>query len=380
MEPTADDIIDSLGCDSARPHGVKMQHLGTEINFDDASKIQLVDSGPNNDYHSLDVNSKGAGPYGDALHFDCTDSIVIIHYNVHSLINFEDRMERIMLELKDQQWDVLVFSETWREETSEAWSTTHGHAWFGSGGIRGQTGVGFLLNGRWRHTAFKPISNRVAFLDVQIAKGLNMRVFGVYMPHSLMPDEDVEGVYASIEGALKQARHKGYRSIIAGDFNTEVGCRTEGDDPSIIGENPMTARSSRGDLLVKWCTFHGFVIANSFGCKDFASGWTFKNGAQLKHLDYILADTVFAKQVLSCQVLECLDIGSDHRALALTLTYDKVKNIQNTRKRKAIPAIGSAVLYTQRLYIYIYIYIYRLCGKAAVPLPRFEHERGEAKI
>ena len=89
---------------------------------------------------------------------------MIIHYNVHSLINFEDRMEQIMLELKDQQWDVLVFSETWREEAGEAWTTTRGHAWFGSGGIRGQTGVGCLLNGRWWHTAFKPISNRVAFL------------------------------------------------------------------------------------------------------------------------------------------------------------------------------------------------------------------------
>ena len=61
MEPTADDTIDSLGCDSAMLHGVKMQHLGIESNFDDASRIQLVDSGPNNDYHSLDVNSKGGG-------------------------------------------------------------------------------------------------------------------------------------------------------------------------------------------------------------------------------------------------------------------------------------------------------------------------------
>ena len=57
------------------------------------------------------------------------------------------------------------------------------------------------------------------------------------MPHSLMPDEDVEGVYASIEGALRQARHKGYRSIIARHFDAEVGSRTEADDPSIIGEN-----------------------------------------------------------------------------------------------------------------------------------------------
>lgn len=72
----------------------------------------------------------------------------IIHYNVHSLMCFEERTERIFMELGNQHWDVLVFSETWREEQSEAWTIPEGHTWFGSGGSKGQRGVGFLLHQR----------------------------------------------------------------------------------------------------------------------------------------------------------------------------------------------------------------------------------------
>ena len=70
-------------------------------------------------------------------------SFVTIHYNVHSMINFEERMERLLVELGDQRWDVLVLTETWREGCDEAFTTDQEHFWFGSGGTKGRCGVGF---------------------------------------------------------------------------------------------------------------------------------------------------------------------------------------------------------------------------------------------
>ena len=41
---------------------------------------------------------------------------IIIQYNVHSPMRFDERLQRILAEFGDQKWDVLVISETWREE------------------------------------------------------------------------------------------------------------------------------------------------------------------------------------------------------------------------------------------------------------------------
>eukprot|EP00973_Karenia_brevis_P058533 8152258-Karenia_brevis.AAC.1 len=60
-------------------------------------------------------------------------------------------MDVFLLELGSLEWDLLAFTETWREEKQEIWETMPGHTWFGSGGMRGSCGVGFLLCRRWSY-------------------------------------------------------------------------------------------------------------------------------------------------------------------------------------------------------------------------------------
>ena len=45
-----------------------------------------------------------------------TTDFVLIQYNVHSLINFEERMQRVLHELEGRHWDAVAFAETWRSE------------------------------------------------------------------------------------------------------------------------------------------------------------------------------------------------------------------------------------------------------------------------
>ena len=84
-----------------------------------------------------------------------TTDFVLIQYNVHSLINFEERMQRVLHELEGRHWDAVAFAETWRSECDEAWKTRWGHSWFGSGGTRGTRGVGILLHSRWASRSFQ---------------------------------------------------------------------------------------------------------------------------------------------------------------------------------------------------------------------------------
>ena len=68
------------------------------------------------------------------MHADEFEDFVVISYNIHSLINFNERMERLLEELGDRRWDLVVFSETWRSDRVEVWHTEQQHTWLGSGG------------------------------------------------------------------------------------------------------------------------------------------------------------------------------------------------------------------------------------------------------
>ena len=241
---------------------------------------------------------------------------VTIHYNVHSLICFEERIERLLAELGEQHWDLLIFSETWRDSRDEAFRTDDGHFWFGSGGTKGRCGVGFLLHSRWRHTFFQPISERCASLGVRINNHLQIHAIGVYMPHGGHSDSEVEAVYAKLDAECRNARAKGAKIIIGGDFNAQVGCRTEYDNVHILGDNPMPSRNNRGNMLLHWCELQQLALSNTFGCLSVDASWTYKNGKKRKQLDYILSDMALAKRMPSAAVLTCVDIGSDHRPVS----------------------------------------------------------------
>ena len=51
---------------------------------------------------------------GRPMQVEASGEFVLIQYNIHSLINFEERMEKLLFELSGRHLDVIVFSETWR--------------------------------------------------------------------------------------------------------------------------------------------------------------------------------------------------------------------------------------------------------------------------
>ena len=46
---------------------------------------------------------------GRPMQVVASDEFVVIQYNIHSLINFEERMEKLLFELSGRHWDVIVF-------------------------------------------------------------------------------------------------------------------------------------------------------------------------------------------------------------------------------------------------------------------------------
>ena len=196
-----------------------------------------------------------------------TTDFVLIQYNVHSSINFEEPMQRVLHELEGRHWDAVAFAEIWRSECHEAWKTRWGHSWFGSGGTRGTRGVGILLHSRWAHVLFRPVSERLCVLDVKLTNE-TVSIFSVYMPHADNPDEDVDVVYAQLDVEVARSKNRKTKIVIAGDWNVRVGqAQDDDDDDQLVGQTNFGHRSKRGTQFVKWCTLHGYMVANTFSAE-----------------------------------------------------------------------------------------------------------------
>ena len=131
-----------------------------------------------------------------------TTDFVLIQYNVHSLINFEERMQRVLYELEGRHWDAVAFAETRRSECDEDWKT------------------------RWGDVVY-------AQLDLEVARSKNRKT----------------------------------KIVIAGDWNVSVGQAQDDDDDQLVGQTNFGHRSERRTQFVKWCTLHGYVVANTFSAE-----------------------------------------------------------------------------------------------------------------
>ena len=69
---------------------------------------------------------------------------------------------------------------------------------------------------------FKSISDRIAELNLRLAKGLTARFIAVYMAHSQQPDAWVEANCEIINAECREGKAKNRKFIIAGDFNAKI--------------------------------------------------------------------------------------------------------------------------------------------------------------
>ena len=93
---------------------------------------------------------------GNSLAEGSMQQLVVITYNVHSMMLFAERLELLMEELAGVYWDVVVITESWREAKAEAFEIKHGHFWYGSGAQLRSNGVGFLVHRRWANESPTP--------------------------------------------------------------------------------------------------------------------------------------------------------------------------------------------------------------------------------
>ena len=138
----------------------------------------------------------------------------IIAYNVRSLYS-ELRTQLLMQDLEDVLWDLVVITETWRDDVEEVEFESR-HVFYGSGGSKGSCGTGFLMNSKLKVNNFCAISPRLCTMDILLAHNFSLRVCAVYMPDGFRPEWEVDMMYLQLDEVVRAARTDGVNIVIGG--------------------------------------------------------------------------------------------------------------------------------------------------------------------
>ena len=228
-----------------------------------------------------------------------TGYLNIFAKNARSLQS-DERLEELLIEVDQVEWDVVLVSETWREEVEEYDTLESKHIWFGSGGTRGKHGVGILVHKRWSNhvRGWRAINTRIGVLDIDVGPW-KLSVFVVYMPHGGKSDICLEEVYSTISTLVKEARSAKRMTILGGDWNAEVESAAW-ESHATVGAFANPKGNARGEWLHRWATSERLIIANTLFKKRWGCRWSHIQHGRKRTIEYLYGQ-VFASQNGRCR-------------------------------------------------------------------------------
>ena len=127
--------------------------------------------------------------------------------------------------------------------------------------------------------------------------------------------------------------------IIAGDFNAEVQASQEDDFTHAVGRFANPCGNSRDDWMTRWATAEKFILCNTKFKKRWGKLWTHRQRDRQRQIDFICIDAKFWKLVRDSESCKHVDLGSDHRAVNVTLDISCL-SIKKRRYRQKASNVG----------------------------------------
>ena len=262
----------------------------------------------------------------------------ICTYNVRTLKSEED-LDTLLEEVDNIKWDIIGLAET-RRKPNLIKLPQCGHTLFTTSATRGYNGVGFLVNKKIENNVleYKEISDRIAYIKLQINRQHTMKIIQVYAPTTSHPDEVVEDLYNDIDEIF--TTEKTSFTILMGDLNAKVGVRKD-DEEKGVGPFGIGNRNDRGERLVDYVASRNLVIGNTCFKKPSDRYWTWEspNGATHNMIDYIITD--HKRILMDVEVVPKVDTGSDHRfvraKVRINKKWERMRRLKRTKKRHIDP-------------------------------------------
>ena len=261
-------------------------------------------------------------------------------WNVRSF-NIEGKLENTIKEMKKMGLSVLGVSEThWIGEDD---FDVDNYRVIGAGGEERSNGVAIIVDkkmvGEILH--IDRINERVIMVKIK-SMPIDTIIIQVYMPTSATKDDEIEGMYETIQDILDN--NKGNSNIIImGDFNAVVG---EGKANRAIGNYGLGKRNKRGQRLIDFAKQNQYVICNTTFCHHKRRRYTWKKPGDTGRfqLDYVLVKKRYRNSVSDCHAYPGPDIFSDHNPVVMNFCV-KFKKL---RKKKTYKRWDTSNLKTEK--------------------------------
>ena len=119
---------------------------------------------------------------------------------------------------------------------------------------------------------------------------------------------------------MEDAKGRRLAYIIGGDFNAEIGERQPGEDERVLGRHGRGPRNGRGEAMAKWAWMKSMAVTSTMFAKRKSKQWTHIQKGRQRTIDYLLVERDNRNAVQDVEVWRRLNLGSDHRAVRMTLT------------------------------------------------------------
>ena len=129
-------------------------------------------------------------------------------------------------------------------------------------------GLGFMVHDRWKNNIAKvwKVNERISVIQFKInsKKDHIITVINVYVPHTGITKtnpQEAENFYDKLNEIIKEQRKTTSLLVIAGDFNSVVGKRT--DDDNCLGKHSSGVRNRNGQNMINFCEFNSLLVTNT---------------------------------------------------------------------------------------------------------------------
>ena len=254
------------------------------------------------------------------------DKIHVCTYNTRTL-RTDDDTSRLVEELGNIKWHVVGLCETKRR--GEGLRELSRGSWMYEAGKTEDNpnakGLALLISKDFTDYVekFEKHSDRIISCKIKL-HGKNITTNHTSLCHTSTCDHDNETVelfYEELEKAMdkKACSHH----IVMGDFNAKIGVRNINDNMKCTGPFETGNRNERGEKLLDFAEENNLVITNSFFLKAANRYWTWEatGGVTKNQTDFILPSD--RKIVRNCEVINKVDIGSNHRMVRARVEIDK---------------------------------------------------------
>ena len=136
------------------------------------------------------------------------------------------------------------------------------------------------------------------------------------MPTAWGPDDEVDLCYALLDLLLDESENMNFATLLAGDFNANLGAPAPGDSIERLGQHGSGQRNARGWTLARWVERRGLNAVNRMhGPEPDHDRWTCCRtmDGSLVQIDFVLAQPLFER--LTTWNDFGVPVGLDHRCV-----------------------------------------------------------------